>query len=289
MPLEKSLTDFFKIEDIALPDVGILDIGAMLLEGQAKEYQNLLDLAVARVVGFEPAEEECARLNNAFKGHKINFLPYFIGDGSRQTFCLNSASMTSSLYETNTEMVELFGNLPDLMRTEDRQEVQTTRLDDIREINFPVDYIKIDIQGAELQALEGADILLNNTMVIHTEVEWIPLYKDQPLFSEIELFLRKKGFLLHRITGFGSRPFKPALFKNNPNLGFQALWSDVVFVKDFTRTNVLSDRQVQVFALIMNDLYDAIDLTGMLLHRLGARTGQSLGTRYQEWLLEPAL
>ncbi len=127
----------------------------MLIEGQNKEYQPLLDAQIARVIGFEPVQEECDKLNEKMQGKNIRFLPYFIGDGTAQTFCLNNASMTSSLYEANRELLDLFQNLGELAVTMNREEVQTTKLDDISKIDIPIDYLNIDIQGAELQAFQG--------------------------------------------------------------------------------------------------------------------------------------
>ena len=280
----KSIFEFFEAEHIQAPHIGILDIGAMLIEGQKKEYQPLLDAGAATVIGFEPVQEECNKLNEALQGQNIRFLPYFIGDGSSQTFCLNNASMTSSLFEANRELLDLFQNLGELTQTVKREEVQTTKLDDVPEIDIPIDYIKIDIQGAELQAFEGGSQLLGNTTVIHTEVEWVPLYEGQPLFAEVDTYLRKQGFLLHQILGAGTRAFKPFMFNNNPNIGLQQLWSDVVFAKDFTKLEILSDRQLCVYAILMHTIYNAFDIAALVLAALGSRSGNPYGDRYRAWL-----
>lgn len=239
----------------------------MLLGNDKKEYQPLLDAGLAQVIGFEPVQDECDKLNAAMQGRNMRFLPYFIGDGSSQQFRLNRASMTSSLYESNKPLMQLFSNLYELAETVERFEVQTTKLDEIGEIDFPIDFIKIDIQGAELQAFEGARRILKDVMVIQTEVEWVALYEDQPLFAEVEQCLRKQGFVLHRMLGFGTRPFKPF----SGNVGRQALWSDVVFVKDFTRLDRLSDEQLLNYALIMHMVYSSHDLAHLILQHYGNR------------------
>jgi len=282
----KSIIDFFKTENLDIPEIGILDIGAMLTDGHSKEYQPLLDAGIAKVIGFEPVEKECQKLNKDLKSKNISFLPYFIGDGTKQTFCLNNSSMTSSLLEANIELLSLFSGLAELCHTVSREEVQTTCLDDIPEIDFPIDFIKIDIQGAELQAFKHGAKLLSNTTVIQTEVEWIPLYQNQPLFSEIELHLREREFLLHRIVGFGSRAFKPVVLNNDPTSGIQYLWSDVIFVKDFTKLGQLTDRQLSVYAILMHEVYKAPDLTALVMTELGNRTESQLGQAYLQWLGE---
>ena len=49
-----------------------------------------------------------------------------------------------------------------------------------------VDLIWMDLQGAELIALESmGKELLSTVQVIHTELETTPIYKDQYLYSDI--------------------------------------------------------------------------------------------------------
>ncbi|MCH9001961.1 MAG: FkbM family methyltransferase, partial [Planctomycetes bacterium] len=62
-----------------------------------------------------------------------------------------------------------------------------------------VDLLKLDVQGAELQALYGAKELLNSVRLIYLEVSFVPLYKDCPLHAEIDSFLKECGFRQHGI------------------------------------------------------------------------------------------
>lgn len=62
-----------------------------------------------------------------------------------------------------------------------------------------VDLLKLDVQGAELQALYGAKELLNSVRLIYLEVSFVPLYKDCPLHAEIDSFLKECGFRRHGI------------------------------------------------------------------------------------------
>ena len=67
--------------------------------------------------------------------------------------------------------------------------VDTVRLDDVAE-TAGAEMLKIDIQGGELMAMRHAEARLRDMLVIHTEVEFLPMYVDQPLFSDVDQFLR---------------------------------------------------------------------------------------------------
>ena len=68
-----------------------------------------------------------------------------------------------------------------------------------------IDILKMDIQGGELDALRGASSLLENQRIelIYTEVELQQIYKDQPLFPELFLFLREYGYKFYSLYDTG--------------------------------------------------------------------------------------
>jgi FkbM family methyltransferase len=227
------------------------------------------------VIGFEPVQAECDKLN-AMKRERHTFLPYFIGDGSDGTFHLNSAAMTSSLFETNHELVDLFNNLGELMQTKQRSSEKTTRLDDLPECR-DADYLKIDVQGAELAVLRGGAEVLKHAVVVEAEAEFVPLYKGQPLFGDVDAFLRSQGFLLHSLRGVQGRTYKPLVLQNDVNRMLnQALWTDGVWVKDFTKLRSLTTEQILKLAVIVNDVYGSLDLAAFALQYHDERTGGGL-------------
>jgi len=57
-----------------------------------------------------------------------------------------------------------------------------------------VDFLWLDLQGAELKALHGAETLLRNVKAIFTEVSLIETYNDVPLYDEVKSFLSDRGF-----------------------------------------------------------------------------------------------
>ncbi|RCW50899.1 FkbM family methyltransferase [Paenibacillus prosopidis] len=58
-------------------------------------------------------------------------------------------------------------------------------------------YLKLDLQGYEMEALKGANNILKMTSAIEMELALVPLYSGQTLFTEMINFLAQFGFQLH--------------------------------------------------------------------------------------------
>jgi hypothetical protein len=116
-------------------------------------------------------------------------------------------------------------------------------LDDLPE-TAGADFLKLDVQGAELLVLEGAVARLADILVVHVEVEFLPLYKNQPLFADIDAFLRAQGFAFHTMKPYG-RTFKPAILNNDIYAQLnQLIWADAVYVRDFMRFDATPPRRL---------------------------------------------
>jgi len=75
-------------------------------------------------------------------------------------------------------------------------EVPCTRLDTFCQQNNieQVDVIWMDLQGAELKALQSLGDLLETVQIIHTELEVNPMYDGQCLFQDVHDFLVENEF-----------------------------------------------------------------------------------------------
>jgi FkbM family methyltransferase len=262
----------------ALPRLKIVDVGAMSLGEGTDTYSLLANSTPCDVYGFEPVTAEFDKLKSSAKpGH--HYLPYFIGDGSARTFYECNFVVTSSLFEPNTALLAKFQNLEELVRVHKTYPVQTTRLDDIPELEG-TDFLKVDVQGAELLVFEGATKLLDNALVVDTEVEFVALYKDQPLFADIDAHLRSKGFALHRLTQMG-RTFKPLIFRNDVNAPLsQTLWGDAVYVRDFMSFDALAGQALLKIATILHENYRSVDLAAVALASYDRQHGTNLQPDY---------
>jgi FkbM family methyltransferase len=75
----------------------------------------------------------------------------------------------------------------------------------------PPDYIKLDLQGAELLALRGATETLKCAVAVQLEVSFIAFQKGNPLVTDVCEFMVARGFRLADIFGLWVRPLDRAL------------------------------------------------------------------------------
>ncbi|MDX2426946.1 MAG: FkbM family methyltransferase [Cycloclasticus sp.] len=69
-----------------------------------------------------------------------------------------------------------------------------------------VDLLKLGLQGYELVALKGCGKLLESIKIIAIEIEFIPLYDGQPLFGDIDVYLRAQGFRMLNLYELYTHP-----------------------------------------------------------------------------------
>lgn len=207
------------------------------------------------------------RINNE------RYLPHAVGDGGQHLLKVCRASGMTSLYQPDLVNLELFGVLKPMAEVTAQIPVRTSRLDDIADV-AELDYLKIDIQGGELAVFEGGRDKLSRAVVIQTEVSFIRLYENQPAFGDIDLELRRQGFVPHCFAAVKTWPIAPCVVNGNPRQPLnQLLEADIVYVRDFARPQSMDDEQLKHLALVAHHCYASIDLTlrcVMVLQQRGA-------------------
>lgn len=261
-----------------LPRLKIVDVGAMWTGEDADRYADLERALPCEVIGFEPIADEHQKLVELARP-RHRYFPYFIGDGSPQTFYECKAPFTSSLLEPDLALAQNFERLPDYLEVVRTHQVQTTRLDDIPETEG-VDLLKIDVQGGEMMVLEGAWGRLESALVVDVEVEFMPLYKNQPLFADIDILLRTRGFMLHQIQPIGLM-FKPSFAKGEPiPTSLHTSWGDTVYVRGFPTFDSLKPLPLLKLAAILHENYGSYDLAARVLAAFDRKTGAAICPRY---------
>jgi FkbM family methyltransferase len=262
------------------PPVKIIDVGAMHIAQGTGAYDALAQTLPCEVIGFEPVMAECERLNRMGTGY--TYLPYVIGDGREHTFHECASPENSSLLEPNFALLDRFSNTRALFEVVASRRVVTRRLDDIPETR-EADFLKLDVQGGELIVLNGAIERLKNALVVHTEIEFAPLYKNQPLFGDIDAFLRGHGFVAHRLTTLGGLLFHPFQHLQATSARVnQILWADMVYVRDFTSLDRLSPLQLLKLAVILHENYASCDLAAAALAERDRKAGSDLHRQYMD-------
>lgn len=236
----------------------IVDIGANPIDGDPP-YKPMLAAGVSRVTGFEPQESALQDLLQKKSGLET-YLPYAVGDGRSHTLNICTASGMTSLFEPDEKNLALFDVLKPLGEVKDRIPIQTKRLDEVAEIQH-LDFLKIDIQGGELDVFKHGKQKLAKAVAIQCEVSFITLYKNQPAFGEIDLELRSQGFIPHCFAAVKNWPISPCVVNGDPRQPLnQLLEADIVYTRDFSDSDAMDVEQLKHLALIAHHCYGSFDL-----------------------------
>ncbi len=186
-----------------------------------------------RVLGFEPEKREFGQLADAESATDAatKYFDVALHDrrGPLRLHVARDRGLTS-MFAPNREFLNDF---PEASRfdTVDVHEVQADTLDHHLETHglSDVDFMKVDTQGSELLVLQGATRMLQTSILgVEAEVEFTPIYSGQPLFAEVDSFLRGLGFLLFDL--------RPCYWKRAAGRGIggprgQIIWADALYLK----------------------------------------------------------
>jgi FkbM family methyltransferase len=198
--------------------------GFVILDGGAREAHadhrwQVIDQRRLTIHGFEPDEAECARLNTDSRTTGLNHHYYPIGLWSEEgvlPFETNKTSGGSSFLHQNVGLTNRwkFENphvatlSKDIFFPLGRADIPVTSLWKWAESNGikRLDFIKLNIQGGELEVLRGAGPILDEALGLLVEVAFVESYINRPMFSDIDPFLREHGFaffdlLAHHYVG----------------------------------------------------------------------------------------
>jgi len=214
--LDRNVVDNLLNQDsIVLMDVG----AAGGIEPRWKKFAGKVSY-----VGFEPdgrAQEFVPNVRFA----EYEMIPSALGESrSVRRLSITKDVGKSSLFVPNWEILERFPNVDRFSVTKELK-LQINTADKI--VKSKVDFIKLDIQGSELGVLKGAKGILKEVLGVETEVEFLELYSGQPLFGQVNEYLRRLDFEFidfvnlrrwerNSFSGLGQLTFGDALFLKSP-------------------------------------------------------------------------
>lgn len=216
--------------------LGFVDIGA---RGGIHRLVEPLASCTA-VLAFEPDAEEAARLRvgvaaqSSFAAFQVEPVALAGQEGTANLYRFVTPTNDSLLPE-NTHAVGRYK-----IQTFERTgviSIPTTTLDRVlfaerEQAENLGEFLKIDVQGAEYDLLQGAHrTLAERTVAIIVETAFFSFYNRQKLFSEVELFLRERGFAFYGFQDIHYRSCK-SLSKLTEAGRERAFWADAVFFKD---------------------------------------------------------
>lgn len=185
-------------------------------------YIDLLSLNHFKVIGFEVDKKEAENLTKNSKSGISEVWPYAVAKSKgRRKIYITKHPGCSSFYPPNQELLSQYSSF-DFFKISETKFVETISIDDFiegHETTAP-DYLKIDVQGAEYEILEGSELALNNITGIFLETQLREIYLGAPLFPEIHMFLNNLGFRL-------------IFCEYNADLGGELVEFDVAYVRDY--------------------------------------------------------
>ena len=184
-----------------------VDVGA---RGGIKQFwrlqKDLLD-----VHAFEPNKDEWEPLKKWIWWEEANLYPYALWrfPATLDLYVTKDPGLTS-VYKPR--------QLHERMEVVRTDQVEARTLDSFE---LKPDFIKVDVQGAELDVLRGAEKSIEECTGVEAEVSYQQGYEGQPLFDDITHFMNSRGFSLWRTTA--------------TRMLFDGVWfTDAIYLKDGT-------------------------------------------------------
>lgn len=183
-----------------------VNVGSVIDVGANKGQFSLVTRSLfpdVEIHAFEPIESELEVFKSVVTG-PVKYYPVALGAKTTQAqFYLTSRLDSSSLLKPGRDHQEMYG-----VELTSSKTVRVERLADVIDVHLlarPV-LMKLDVQGGELDVLNGAADILPYIDTIYTEASFVSLYENQPLVGEIIAFLADRGFALRGVFNHSVAP-----------------------------------------------------------------------------------
>jgi FkbM family methyltransferase len=175
-----------------------IDVGARW----GRSYELKQERRNVRVTMFEPDPDAMALLEveaQKYPGTNLVQKGLYSANGLKKLY-ITAGAPCSSLLLPNQDFLRPYA-IGHAFEVEREIMVECARFDTLyarNEVSAP-DAIKIDVQGAEFEVLDGFGALLENCIGIELESHLYPVYCEQMLLTDITKFLHKFDLMLVRL------------------------------------------------------------------------------------------
>lgn len=258
----------------------IVDVGAR--GGLSWQWEPFKQLITSVLVEPDPAEAAALVEKLQSEGLRaVKVIPKGLGarNGTAELNLLQNPEC-SSILEPNHRWLARFPEA-DRFTTKKRIPIELSTLDsELAALGVTqCDFLKLDVQGYELEVLAGASATVRECLVLEAETSFNEIYKAQPLFTQIDSALRPLGFSLIDLERIWWRRAKvpPAISTRG-----QIIWANALYLRDPWDTEDFSREKLVKIAIILC-AYRLFDIVHELL-----RIGVEKGTVREEELAEDA-
>ena len=240
MTLSKSL---IQAGTFASRPLRVIDIGARFgFEEHWDAYGSQIEL-----IGFEMDPQECMHLNAQPRkfSRSEQYFPVAIDKsiGTKTVYITENVGASSFLLP-NLPFIKRFhqGALGNVVGTAQVPTIDLNSFISGQSIPY-VDFIKVDVEGAELSVLEGAQNLLSGPLLgVSIEIFFQPYREGQPSFGAIDEYLRRFGFVLFDLKP--ERWCRSVLASHDPATWYgngQVIYTQAIYLRDLVQDMNMPD------------------------------------------------
>ena len=165
---------------------------------------------------FEPDKKEYQRIKSNAGDNSIVLQTALLDMKKETDFYICKNQELSSVYLPNFKVINNYNN-PGRFEVIDKIRLTTDKLDNVLKKNKikNSDFIKLDTQGSELSLLNGSKDYLEHTIGLQVEAGFVELYDQQPLFNDVDMFMKSMNFQLIDIKRYFWKRKQSNFFSQN--------------------------------------------------------------------------
>jgi FkbM family methyltransferase len=199
----------------------IVDVGAAMgVDARWQPAESLIQF-----VTFEP---DTRSQDYATTARTVNFATGLSAEKGRKALHMTTFAPASSLYPLNMAQLQDFANR-EWHESAGSIPIEVDTLNNCLadRPDLRPDFMKVDVEGADLDVLKGASDFLDTTLMgLQIEVSFIERHKGAPFFGETDAFMREHGFALFILS-------REHWLRHNlvygANSNPQLIWGDAVY------------------------------------------------------------